>query len=32
LTNAGIVSRGLAAIVDMLVVLVTMGVLYLAWC
>jgi len=28
-TNAGIVSRGLAALVDMLVVLVTMGLLYL---
>lgn len=29
MTNAGIVSRGLAALVDMLVVLVTMGLLYL---
>jgi uncharacterized RDD family membrane protein YckC len=29
LNNAGIVSRGLAAIVDMLVVLITMGALYL---
>ncbi|GAY15924.1 RDD family protein [Mycobacterium sp. shizuoka-1] len=29
MTNAGIVSRGLAALVDMLVVLVTMGALYL---
>jgi uncharacterized RDD family membrane protein YckC len=28
-TNAGIVSRGLAALVDMLVVVVTMGLLYL---
>jgi len=28
-TNAGIVSRGLAALADMLVVLVTMGLLYL---
>jgi uncharacterized RDD family membrane protein YckC len=28
-TNAGIVSRGLAALVDMVVVLVTMGALYL---
>lgn len=29
MTNAGVVSRGLAALVDMLVVLVTMGLLYL---
>ena len=29
MTNAGIVSRGLAALVDMLVVIVTMGLLYL---
>ncbi|PND58907.1 hypothetical protein CRM90_05960 [Mycobacterium sp. ENV421] len=29
MTNAGIVSRGLAALVDMVVVLVTMGALYL---
>ncbi|KDE99659.1 hypothetical protein Y900_012100 [Mycolicibacterium aromaticivorans JS19b1 = JCM 16368] len=29
MTNAGIVSRGLAALVDMAVVLVTMGALYL---
>ena len=29
MTNAGIVSRGLAALVDMLVVVVTMGLLYL---
>lgn len=29
MTNAGIVSRGLAALVDMLVVVVTMGALYL---
>jgi len=28
-TNAGIVSRGLAALVDMVVVIVTMGLLYL---
>ncbi|MCX2931953.1 RDD family protein [Mycobacterium sp. CVI_P3] len=29
MTNAGIVSRGLAALVDMVIVVVTMGVLYL---
>lgn len=29
MTNAGIVSRGLAALLDMLVVVVTMGLLYL---
>ena len=29
MTNAGIVSRGLAALVDMLVVLLTLGLLYL---
>lgn len=29
MTNAGIVSRGLAALVDMVVVIVTMGLLYL---
>ncbi len=29
MTNAGIVSRGLAALVDILVVVVTMGALYL---
>lgn len=29
MTNAGIVSRGLAALIDMLVVVVTMGALYL---
>ncbi|HTY29370.1 MAG TPA: RDD family protein, partial [Mycobacterium sp.] len=29
MTNAGIVSRGLGALVDMLVVVVTMGLLYL---
>lgn len=29
MTNAGIVSRGLAALVDMVVVLVTLGLLYL---